>query len=127
MPTLDHLAIPVSDWRRSRDWYVEHLGFKAEFEVANGGPAGLGVAAVQDEAGLTIFLEQVVGPVLSGQGGYTLRLEDVEAFCADQVARGLTFVSAPAKQFWGYGAVIADPDGHRFHLYDETSMREKGG
>jgi len=33
----------------------------------------------------------------------------------------------PARQFWGYGAILTDPDGHRLHLYDEISMREKGG
>ena len=125
MPYLDHLAIPVSDWRRSKDWYVRHLGFKEEFEAPDGGPAGLGVAAIQDDAGLTMFLEQVDGPIVSGQGSYTLRLDDVDAFYAR--AGGLEFVSAPARQFWGYGAVLADPDGHRLHLYDETSMREKGG
>jgi hypothetical protein len=42
-------------------------------------------------------------------------------------AATLTFVSMPVRQFWGYGAVLADPDGHQIHLYDETSMREKGG
>jgi len=29
--------------------------------------------------------------------------------------------------FWGYGAELLDPDGYRIHLWDEVSMREKGG
>jgi uncharacterized glyoxalase superfamily protein PhnB len=36
-------------------------------------------------------------------------------------------VAEPGKQFWGYGAIVADPDGHLLHLYDATSMNEKGG
>jgi hypothetical protein len=31
------------------------------------------------------------------------------------------------KVFWGYGAELCDPDGYRFRLWDEKSMKEKGG
>jgi len=27
MVRLDHLSLPVADWRKSRDWYKEQLGF----------------------------------------------------------------------------------------------------
>jgi catechol 2,3-dioxygenase-like lactoylglutathione lyase family enzyme len=127
MPKLDHLTIAVSDWRRSRDWYVGNLGFRLEFEIPEGGRTGHGVAAIQDEAGLTIFLEQVDQPIMNAVSGYTLRVDQVDAFCAELAARGVAFDSMPAKQFWGYGAVLADPDGHQLNLYDEVSMREKGG
>ena len=127
MVKLDHLTIAVSDWRRSRDWYVGNLGFRLEFEIPEGGRSGLGVAAIQDQAGLTIFLEQVDQPIVKGLSGYTLRVDDVDQVCANLAARGIVFESMPAVQFWGYGAVLADPDGHPFNLYDEVSMREKGG
>ncbi|MGH6889878.1 MAG: VOC family protein [Rhizomicrobium sp.] len=123
---LDHLSLPVRDWRKSRDWYVETLGFTAEFEVPRGGRAGSGVAAIQDDSGLTVFLEQVAEPILSGQSSYTIQVDDVDETFERLSAIGLPFTAKPAKQFWGYGAVLADPDGHVLHLYDETSMREKG-
>lgn len=126
MPKLDHLAIAVRDWRLSRDWYIEHLGFKSEFDLPQGGSAGAGVAAIQDDAGLTVFLEQITEPVRSGQGNYTIQVEDVDALFQALSSRGLSFLSKPSKQFWGYGAALADPDGHILHLYDEVSMREKG-
>jgi catechol 2,3-dioxygenase-like lactoylglutathione lyase family enzyme len=126
MPKLDHLAIAVRDWRTSRDWYVEHLGFKPEFEAPQGGRAGAGVAAIQDDAGLTVFLEQVAEPILSGQSSYTIQVADVDDTFARLSARGLAFIAKPAKQFWGYGAVLADPDGHLLLLYDEASMRANG-
>jgi catechol 2,3-dioxygenase-like lactoylglutathione lyase family enzyme len=124
---LDHLSIAVSDWRRSRNRYVGSLGFKAEFDIPEGGRTRGGVAAIQDDAGLTIFLEQVDGSVLSGQSGHTLGVDDVDALRRDLAARGISIISMPAKHFWGYGAILADPDGHVLHLYDEVSMREKGG
>jgi catechol 2,3-dioxygenase-like lactoylglutathione lyase family enzyme len=127
MVKLDHLTIAVADWRASRDWYVVHLGFRPEFDVPSGGGHGLGVAAIQDDAGLTVFLEQFAPPILSGQSAYTLQVDDVDALSARLAAAGLTFIAAPGKQFWGYGAVLADPDGHVLHLYDPVSTREKGG
>jgi hypothetical protein len=33
MIRLDHLAIPVRDCARSRDWYRNNLGLKVEFEI----------------------------------------------------------------------------------------------
>jgi catechol 2,3-dioxygenase-like lactoylglutathione lyase family enzyme len=126
MVKIDHLTLAVRDWKRSRDWYVNHLGFKVEFEVPQGGSSGCGVAAIQDDAGLTVFLEQFEEPILSGQSSHTIQVENVDSLFEDLSAKGLTFVSRPAKQFWGYGAVLADPDGHLLHLYDAASMKEKG-
>ena len=125
MVKLDHLTLAVRDWKMSRDWYVNHLGFKIEFEVPEGGGSGSGVAAIQDDAGLTVFLEQIDEPILSGQSSYTIQVDDVDALFERLSAAGLRFTAKPGKHFWGYGAVLADPDGHLLHLYDETSMKEK--
>jgi catechol 2,3-dioxygenase-like lactoylglutathione lyase family enzyme len=126
MVKLDHVSIPVSDWRRSRDWYVRNLGFRVEFEVGVGGRDGLGVVALQDDAGLTLFAEQLSGPIQSGQASYTIQVDDAEDLHHRLAASGIIFTSPPAKQFWGYGAVLQDPDGHVLHLWDERSMAEKG-
>jgi catechol 2,3-dioxygenase-like lactoylglutathione lyase family enzyme len=126
MVKLDHLGYAVRDWRASRDWYVANLGFKVEFEVPEGGDAGLGCVALQDDAGLTVFLNQTDAPIQSGQAGYTLQVDDVEALHAALAGKGVAFRTAPSKQFWGYGAVLADPDGHLLYLYDEASMAAKG-
>jgi catechol 2,3-dioxygenase-like lactoylglutathione lyase family enzyme len=55
MAKLDHVSIAVKDWRKSRDWYAATLGLAVELEVPNGGSVILGVAAMQDDAGLTLF------------------------------------------------------------------------
>jgi catechol 2,3-dioxygenase-like lactoylglutathione lyase family enzyme len=126
MVKLVHLSLAVSDWKASRDWYVRHLGFSVEFEIPEGGATGLGVVALQDDAGLTVFLEERREPIQSGQSSYTLQVDDLDALYARLAAAGLAFVEPPSKLFWGYGAVLADPDGHRLHLYDEASMAAKG-
>ena len=127
MPKIDHLTIAVSDWRASRDWYTSQLGLTPEFDAANGGPAGLGVAAVQDESGLTLFLEQVAAPVSPCGCVITVQVDDVDAKSASLAASGVQFRRTPQKLFWGYGAEIVDPDGHVIALWDEMSMRAKGG
>ena len=121
MMRLDHMSLPVSDWRRSRDWWREVLGFKVEFEIAE-----RSTVAVVDESDLTVFLQD--GEVISNAIlGFTVQVDDVEARHAELAAAGIAFVHPPMKVFWGYGAELLDPDGYRLHLWDQTSMREKGG
>ncbi|MGH9736273.1 MAG: VOC family protein [Candidatus Acidiferrales bacterium] len=127
MATLDHVSLAVRDWHVSRDWYMRLLGLKLEFEVPQGGATGLGVAALQDDAGLTLFLEQVPDDVHVCGCINTFQVADVEGLHAKFSASDIRFLKPPRKLFWGYGAEIADPDGHVVRLWDEKSMRDKGG
>lgn len=127
MAKLDHASIAVRNWQVSCDWYKRLLGLKEEFEVPHGGAAGLGVAALQDSSGLTLFLEQVPGDVDVCRCTHTFQVPDVEAMHAEFSAAGVPFLKAPQKLYWGYGAEITDPDGHIIRLWDEKTMREKGG
>jgi catechol 2,3-dioxygenase-like lactoylglutathione lyase family enzyme len=47
MMKLDHLSIPVTNAPRSRDWYVETLGLKVEFERPERGMIALTGTASQ--------------------------------------------------------------------------------
>jgi uncharacterized glyoxalase superfamily protein PhnB len=105
---------------------VANLGFRVEFEAPAGGPDGLGVVALQDDAGFTVFLEQTSRTIVGGQGSYAIQLEDVEAAHQRLSGTGLDFAGPPSKHFWGYGLVLRDPDGHVLHLWDERTMAEKG-
>ena len=87
--------------------------------------------ALIDDAGLTVFLNQTDAPIQSGQAGYTLQVDDVEALHAaaqSQRQRRGGARAPPSKQFWGYGAVLADPDGHLLNpLRRSRGMAAKGG
>jgi predicted enzyme related to lactoylglutathione lyase len=54
-------------------------------------------------------------------------VDNVEATHRQLAAAGISFVHPPKKVFWGYGAELHDPDGYTLRLWDEKSMREKGG
>jgi len=121
MLRLDHLSLPVHDWQKSRDWYKNHLGFEIEFEIP-----GRKTAAMRDDADLTIFLYE--GRVSDCPGiSFTIQVDDVEAKHEALAAAGISFVHPPMKVFWGYGAELCDPDGYRLRLWDQKSMKQKGG
>ncbi|MBS0277331.1 MAG: VOC family protein [Proteobacteria bacterium] len=121
MVRLDHISLPVRDWERSRDWYRDNLGFDVEFQIPE-----RKTAAMKDSADLTIFLYE--GDAVPAPGiAFTIQVDDVDAKHRDLSAKGIAFVHPPQKVFWGYGAELTDPDGYRLQLWDETSMKEKGG
>jgi catechol 2,3-dioxygenase-like lactoylglutathione lyase family enzyme len=121
MVKLDHLAITVRDYRAARDWYVGTLGLRVEFEIPD-----RRTAALQDDGGFTLFVAEGDTPSGAGAVFLTFQVDDVEATHGTLAARGVTFTRVPQKLYWGYGAELLDPDGHRVGLWDETSMREKG-
>ena len=122
MPRLDHITLPVRDWRVSRDWWRDKLGFEVEFEME-----GAGVAAMRDEADLTVFLGQADEVTIPNGLALTIQVSDVEVRHAALKAAGVAFEHGPQKVFWGYGAELLDPDGYRLRLWDEASMKAKGG
>src|SRR5262249_47484967 len=120
MIKLDHLTIAVRDYRASRDWYVETLGLEEEFEVPE-----LAVA-LRDDAGFTLFLEQVASEAVTPSCVLYFQVDDVEAKHRLLAAAQIQFIHPPQKRFWGYGAELTDPDGYRLRLWDERTMRETG-
>jgi catechol 2,3-dioxygenase-like lactoylglutathione lyase family enzyme len=121
MLKFDHLTLPVRDYRVSRDWYRDVLGLEVEFEIAV--PQ---TAAMRDEFDFTIFLAGAASAVPSGCA-LTFQVDDVEATHARLATAGVSFVHEPQRVFWGYGVKLADPDGYPVRLWDERTMREKGG
>ena len=121
MARLDHIGLAVRDWRASRDWRRDRLGFEVEFEIPE-----RGVAAMRDEADLTVFLTQAEEVVIPDWFSMAIQVADVEAKHADLAAAGVAFEHPPQKVFWGYGAELLDPDGYRVRLWDPASMKAKG-
>jgi catechol 2,3-dioxygenase-like lactoylglutathione lyase family enzyme len=117
---ISHMALPVADVQRSRDWYVNRLGFALERERD-------GAVGIKDQAGLTIFLIKAAGALAGQKITLTIRVDDVERKHRDLTAQGVVFSSPPKRQFWGYGAEVLDPDGYTNHLWDESTMRKALG
>jgi catechol 2,3-dioxygenase-like lactoylglutathione lyase family enzyme len=114
---VSHMVLPVSDVQRSRDWYVDKLNFALERELE-------GAVGIKDRAGLTIFLIKSKGALAGEKITLTIQVDDVDRKHQELVSAGVTFVSRPQRQFWGYGAEVLDPDGYMNHLWDESTMRQ---
>jgi len=115
MVKVSHMVLPVTDVGKSRDWYVNGLNFKLEFERES-------VTAIKDGADLTIFLQKSAGSLPGEKITLTIQVKDVDGKHQELASRGVNFVSAPKLQFWGYGAEVLDPDGYMNHLWDEVTM-----
>ena len=122
MARLDHIELPVRDWRASRDWWRDRLGFEVEFEVPE-----RELAAVRDESDLTLFLCQVDILDVPPRFSLTVQVPDVEAAHRSLAGQGVEFNHPPSRVFWGYGAEARDPNGYPVRLWDLKSMKEKGG
>src|SRR2546427_378736 len=85
MIKLDHLTIAVTNSEKSRDWYIETLGLKLEFEIPE-----RRTSAVQDEFGFTLFLAETPGGPGRPSCVLTFQVGDVEAKHLPLVAAGLT-------------------------------------
>jgi len=116
MVKFDHMTLPVSDVRRSRDWYVKRLGFKVEFERG-------GIAAIQDSAGFTIFLRKASKRLVGDKITLTIQVRSVDRTHDELSKGGVRFVNSPQRLFWGYGAELLDPDGYLLNLWDQATMR----
>ena len=119
MVRLDHMQLPVRDWRAARDWWRDNLGFEVEFEIAD-----RNTVAMKDEADLTVFFSN--GSPLSGDFALTVQVDDVKAKHKALSTKGITFIHPPQKLFWGFGAELRDPNGYLVRLWDEASMKAGG-
>ena len=115
MARVSHMVVPVSDLHKSRDWYVDMLGFKLEREHE-------GVVGIKDQSGLTIFLQKAAGGLAGQKITLTIQVENVDSKYQELASLSVKFVGPPKLHFWGYGAEVLDPDGYMIHLWDEVTM-----
>jgi predicted lactoylglutathione lyase len=109
------MVLPVTDLQKSRDWYVEKLGFTVEREQAD-------VVGIKDSSGLTIFLQEVADRLADRKITLTIEVDNVDSKHQELESIGVQFISSPKIQFWGYGAEVLDPDGYTNHLWDIVTM-----
>lgn len=115
MAGVSHMVLPVTDLQKSRDWYVEKLGFMVEREQE-------GVVGIKDSSGLIIFLRKSAGSLAGEKITLTIEVDNVDSKFQELESTGVKFVSPPKIQFWGYGAEVLDPDGYINHLWDKVTM-----
>jgi hypothetical protein len=86
MIKFDHLTVPVSNWKASRD-YVGTLGLAVGFEIPD-----RATVALQDEQGFTIFRVHGTVPAEPGQFAPYFQVEDVRRSFETLSSRGTSSI-----------------------------------
>ncbi len=93
MANVSHIVLPVSDVSRSREWYVNKLGFTLERELDQ-------AVGIKDESGLTIFLVKATDQLSGQKITLTVQIGDVDSKHHELSNAGVPFVSPPRRQLW---------------------------
>ncbi|HUL70557.1 MAG TPA: VOC family protein [Gemmatimonadales bacterium] len=115
MPSLYSVAIFVHDIERAKVFYRDHLGLPMTKEGSFGaefleGPTHLGVhPAIHPDA------RALVGR----HTGVTLHVEDLLEYCDRLRQHSVRFIAEPTQQAWGIMAMISDPEGNVFALWED--------
>jgi catechol 2,3-dioxygenase-like lactoylglutathione lyase family enzyme len=104
----------MTDWQRSRAFYVDGLGFAVEWEhrFAPGLPVFTQIA----RDGLALFLTEHTGDCEPGGACYIV-VDDVDALYREITARGIQACEPPEDAPWGgREMLVIDPDGNRLRF-----------
>lgn len=115
MPNLYSVAIFVTDIERAKKFYRDDLELPMTKEGSFGaefldGPTHLGVHPAVHPESLAL---------VGRHTGLTLHVEGILPYCERLHERGVRFVAEPTRQSFGVMAMIADPDGNVFALWDD--------
>jgi len=123
------------DQDKTRDFYVEHLGFEPRTDVTMGPDyrwVTIGHPS-QPELEVTLMLpgaplspeaaDFIRGQLEAGQmGGLGLRVDDCKQTYAELSAKGVTFLQEPADRPYGVEAVMRDNTGNWLVLVEPKGL-----
>ncbi len=110
------VAFYVSNRRNSAKWFREKLGFKV---VDNYGH-WLTVAPKSARKGtVTLHLcETKKSKLEPGNTGISFTVDNLDKSYKEMTKKGVKFTKAPRDEGWGKYAMIRDPDGNEFWLFE---------
>jgi catechol 2,3-dioxygenase-like lactoylglutathione lyase family enzyme len=109
MPTLR-----ITDYARSKDFYVEGLGFQVDWEHRF--EPGLPVFVQVSREGLAFFLTEHTGDCPVG-GLVHLYIADVDDWYSEFQRKGVAVHEPPDEYLQGLRSMtVVDPDGNKLHI-----------
>jgi catechol 2,3-dioxygenase-like lactoylglutathione lyase family enzyme len=103
----------MTNWDRTRKFYVDGLGFMVDWEHRF--EPGFPVFAQLTRDGLSLFLTEHAGDCQVGGAAYFV-VDDVESLHLEISQRGIK-VNAPSNTPWGTREMaLVDPDGNRLRF-----------
>jgi len=111
----------VEDLAATREFYVDVFDLPVMFEDDDSAVFRFGdtlINLLKSTAAHELIAPAVIaGPDAGSRSQFTLSVDDVDATCADLVARGVTMLNGPMDRPWGIRtASFADPGGHIWEI-----------
>jgi catechol 2,3-dioxygenase-like lactoylglutathione lyase family enzyme len=113
LTNLEVISVPVSDQERAKQFYVDKLGFRLQFD----GEFGQGMRWVMlrpPGASTSVTLVTWFDTMPAGSlKGSVLTCDDLDSTLAELAGRGVTFSDAEIQEApWGRWKTLEDPDGN---------------
>ena len=118
---ISAITLFVEDLAATRAFYQEVFGLPIHYEdeasaVFDFGNTLVNLLKVEEATGL-IGPAVVAPPDTGARMQFTITVDDVDATCAEVVARGATLINGPMDRPWGIRtACFADPAGHIWEI-----------
>ena len=116
-PPMNQRVFPklrMTNWERTRAFYVDGLGFKVDWEHRF--EPGLPVFASLTRDGLSLFVTEHAGDCQVGGAAY-LVVDDVDALFREISRRGIKAAEPPGDTEWHVREMtVVDPDGNRLRF-----------
>lgn len=123
-------SVFVSDLDRALDYYTRVLGLKLHKDTGGEGghgPRTLWIGFPEGRAILVLVPARAMGPAarMGGFTGIVLDADDAERTYTELLERGATFARPLASLPHGWQAILSDPDGNEFMLYQPRDEKDR--
>lgn len=115
--SLYSIAVFVTDIERAVRFYRDTLGLT----MTKRGSFGAEFLEQEPHLGVHPATHPKARALVGRETGLTFHVPDLLHFCGVLHDRGVRFVAEPTKQSFGVMAMIADPDGNIFALWDDKA------
>jgi lactoylglutathione lyase len=120
--SLYSVAVFVTDIGRAKAFYRDQLGLPMIRE----GSFGAEFLDGETRIGVHPAVHPDAGALVGRHTGITFHVTDLLSFCERLHEHGVRFLNEPTQQPWGIMAMIADPDGNVFALWEDRTPDSAG-
>jgi catechol 2,3-dioxygenase-like lactoylglutathione lyase family enzyme len=113
---LELVAVPVSDVDRAKAFYVDQLGFNADYDVAPGDQVRFVQLTPPDSACSIVIGKGITEAKPGSAPGMTLVVTEIDAVRSELAERGVSISEVEAMPWGARHAHFKDPDGNPWDL-----------
>ena len=122
-PRIRVLTLAVGDLDRSLAFYRDGLGLP----VARQGSFGAELFEAPPHLGIHPAVHPDARKLVGRDTGITFHVPGLLHYCGQLHDRGVRFVREPTRASFGIMAMVADPDGNVFALWEDAPAEETEG